>query len=587
MATNSQIAKLLRNIAAAYTIKDEKKFRFQIIAYQKAADAIENSSAEVSDLLKENKLDTLPGIGPTIKSHLEELFKTGKVKHFEWVLKGVPEAVFPLLDVPTFGPKKAQKLVAHFKLKKPETVVLDLENLAKEGKIAILEGFGDKSQSDILQAIAEYKLGKGKTTRMALPYAADIAEKLVSYLKAEKAAVDVQLLGSLRRMVATVGDIDIAVATKKPKVVINHFLAYPYKERVIEHGDTTASILVSGGRQIDLMTQPPESFGSLLQHFTGSKNHNIKLREYAITKGLSLSEYGIKKRTGQMVKYVSEEAFYKALDMDWIPPELREDQGEVELAIKHKLPALIELKDIKGDLHLHSDFPIEPSHDMGQNSFAEMVKRAIELGYEYIGFSEHNPSISKHTKEEIYKILLKRKNTIERLKKTYEKIRIVNLLEVDILTNGDLAIDDKALSTLDAAIVSIHSSFSMDKTQMTKRVLKGLSHPKARILAHPTGRLLNERPGYELDFEEIFAFCKKNNKALEINGWPTRLDLPDAIVKEAVKNNVKMVINSDSHAVEQMTLAKYGVSVARRGWATAPDIVNTWGFTKFSKWLTI
>lgn len=584
---NSQIAKLLRNISASYTIKGETKFRFQIIAYQKAADAIENSSTEVSDLLKENKLDTLPGIGPTIKSHLEELFKTGKVKHFEWVLKGVPEAIFPLLDVPTFGPKKAHKLVQEFKLNRPITVIDDVLNLAKVGKIAKLEGFGEKSQSDILQAITEYKLGKGKTTRMVLPYASDIAEKLVSYLRQEKAAIDVAPLGSLRRMVATVGDIDIAVATKKPKVVINHFLAYPYKERVIEHGNTTASILVSGGRQIDLMTQPPESFGSLLQHFTGSKNHNIKLREYAITKGLSLSEYGIKKRTGQMVKYASEEAFYKALDMDWIPPELREDQGEIELARMHKLPKLIELKDIKGDLHLHSSFPIEPSHDMGQNSFAEMIKRAIELGYEYIGFSEHNPSISKHTNEQIYKILLKRKNAIERVKKTYEKIGIINLLEVDILTDGDLAIDNKALSTLDAAIVSIHSSFFMDKTQMTKRVLKGLSHPKAKILAHPTGRLLNERVGYELDFAEIFAFCKKNNKALEINSWPTRLDLPDVLVREAVKKEVKMVINTDSHATEQMELMKYGVAVARRGWATAQDIVNTWDFTKLSKWFTI
>lgn len=585
--TNSQIAKFLRNIAAAYTIKDEKKFRFQIIAYQRASDAVQNTTTELSELYKEKKLDTIPGIGPTIQSHLEELFKTGKVKHFDWVLKGIPEAVFPLLDVPTFGPKKAYKLVQEFKLSHPATVINDVLNLAKTGKIAKLEGFGEKSQSDILQAIVEYRLGKGKTTRMVLPYAADIAEKLVSYLKAEKAAVDVQPLGSLRRMAATVGDIDIAVATEKPKVVISHFLAYPYKERVIEHGDTTASILVSGGRQIDLMTQPPESFGSLLQHFTGSKNHNIKLREYAITKELSLSEYGIKKRTGQMRKYALEDAFYRALGMDWIPPEMREDQGEIELALMHKLPKLIEQKDIKGDLHLHSNFPIEPSHDMGQNSFAEMVKRAIELGYEYIGFSEHNPSISKHTKEQIYKILLKRKNAVERLKKAYKKIGIINLLEVDILTNGNLAIDDKALSTLDAAIVSIHSSFSMNKTQMTKRVLKGLSHPKAKILAHPTGRMLNQRPGYELDFDALFNFCKKHNKALEINAWPARLDLPDAIVKEAVKNNVKMVINTDSHATEQMELMKYGVAVARRGWATAQDIVNAWGFTKFSKWLTI
>ncbi|MBI3092813.1 MAG: DNA polymerase/3'-5' exonuclease PolX, partial [Candidatus Levybacteria bacterium] len=583
----AQIAKLLRNIAAAYTIKDEQKFRFQIIAYQKAADAIANSSSEVRDLLKEAKLDTLPGIGPTIKSHLEELFKTGRVKHFEWVLKNVPPSVFSLIEVPSFGPKKAYRLVKEFNLNNKDSVIDQVLKLAKAGKIAKLDGFGEKSQKDIIRAITEYRLGRGKTSRMVLPFAFEIAEKVISYLKTSPAVIEAHPLGSLRRMMSTVGDIDIAVSTNKPAEVIKHFISYPYQERIIEKGDTTASILVSGGKQVDLMTQPPQSFGSLLQHFTGSKNHNIRLREYALKKRLSLSEYGIKNRTGEIKKYASEKTFYEALGMEWIPPEIREDTGEIELAAKHKLPKLIELNDIKGDLHIHSNFPIEPSHDMGQNSFDEMIKKAIELGYEYIGFSEHNPSLSKHTKQQIYNILRKRKETIEKLKKAYQKIAIINLLEVDILTNGKLAIDDKAFSLLDAAIVSIHSSFGMNKKEMTKRVLSGLSHPKAKILAHPTGRLLNERPGYELDFAKIFAFCKKNNKALEINGWPTRLDLPDIIVRQAVNEKVKMLIDTDSHALWQMDLMRYGVSVAKRGWASPQDIVNTWGFTKFSKWLTI
>lgn len=584
LMTNQEIAKLLRTIAASYTIKNEKKFRFQIIAYQKAADAIEGASTELKDLFEEKKLDLLPGIGPSIKSHLEELFKTGKVAHFAWVTKSIPKSVFVLLDVPTFGPKKAYRLVKEFSLHDEKTVIEDVEKLAKEGKIANLEGFGEKSQEDILQAILEYKQGKSKTYRMTLPYATEIAEKMVSYLKESKAVIKAYPLGSLRRMAPTVGDIDIAVATRKPKEAIDHFILYPYKERTIEKGPTTASIVVSGGRQIDLMIQPPESFGSLLQHFTGSKDHNIHLRELALKKGLSLSEYGIKKQ-GQMAKYATEEDFYRALGMNWIPPELRENTGEIELASAHKLPKLVALSDIKGDLHTHSDFPIEPSHDLGQDSMEEMLKKAQELGYSYLGFSEHNPSVSKHTKNQIYSILTKRKIKIEQLNSSNKNIRVINLLEVDILADGNLAIDDKSASLQDAIIVSIHSAFSMSKNEMTKRIIKGLSHPKAKILAHPTGRFINQRPGYELDWQVIFAFCKKHNKALEINGWPNRLDLPDMLVKEAITYGVKMVINTDTHNTQQLDLMRYGVAVARRGWAKKSDILNTLAYNDFIKWL--
>ena len=294
--SNQQIAKLLRNIAIAYTIKNEKKLRFQIIAYQKAADAVSNLTSEVYDYYKEDKLDSLPGIGVSIRSHLVELFKKGKVSHFEWALKGIPKSVFVLTDVPTFGPKRAYRLVKEFKLNNPQTVIDDLEKRARKREISKLEGFGEKSEKDILRALKEFKLGKGKTTRMVLPYAFDIAKKMVAYVKKSKYAQKAEPLGSLRRMMPTVGDIDIAVASNHPKEVIEHFTKYPYKERVIEKGDITSSILVSGGRQVDLMIQPPHAFGSLLQHFTGSKNHNIALREFALKKGLSLSEYGIKRR---------------------------------------------------------------------------------------------------------------------------------------------------------------------------------------------------------------------------------------------------------------------------------------------------
>ncbi|MBI2613696.1 MAG: hypothetical protein HYW62_02905, partial [Candidatus Levybacteria bacterium] len=391
----------------------------------------------------------------------------------------------------------------------------------------------------------------------------------------------------LRRMMPTVGDIDIAVATDRPKDAIEHFVSYPYKDRVIEKGSATSSLLTTGGAQIDLMIQSIDGFGALLQHFTGSKDHNVHLREYALKKGFSLSERGIKSlKTGKMTQYDSEEKFYEALGMDWIPPEIRENKGEIELAIQHKLPKLIELVDIKGDLHIHSKFPIEPSHDLGQTSIREMAEYARKLNYQYIGFSEHNPSVSKHTKQQIYSLISKRNEQIEQIKLSIKDIRIIKMLEIDILGSGEFAIDDKSMDLLDGAIVSIHSSFATNKDDMTKRALEGLSHPKAKILAHPTGRLLNERKGYELDFDKIFDFCKKNNKALEINSLPQRLDLPDSLIKEAVDNGVKLVVNTDSHEVSQMNLMKYGVAMARRGWATKNDILNTLSYNDFMKWLS-
>lgn len=585
--SNQEIAKLFRNVSAAYSIKNPKKFYFQMLAYQKASETVAATTTELKDLYKEGKLDTLAGIGTTIKSRLVELFKKGNVSHFDFVLRDIPKSVFTLINIPSIGPKKAYKLTKYFSLNDPKTVVDDLIAKAKNGEIAKIPTFGEKSEQDILQALLEYKAGKSKTIRMVLPYAGEIAEKILTYLRQSNAVSKAVPLGSMRRMMPTVGDIDIAVATNNPQEVIEHFVNYPYKERVIEKGPSTASLLTSGGKQIDLMVQPTEGFGALLQHFTGSKNHNVYLREYALKKRLSLSERGIKdlRKNKKLMKYDTEEKFYNALGMSWIPPEIRENQGEIELAIQHKLPKLVELSDIKGDLHIHSNFPIEPSHDLGISSIQEMVNFAKELNYKYIGFSEHNPSISKHNKDQIYDLISKRNDYIEQIKSSNKDVRIIKMLEIDILGSGDLAVDNRSMDLLDGAIVSIHSSFATNKKEMTKRALAGLSHTKAKILAHPTGRLLNERSGYELDFDLVFDFCKKNNKALEINSWPLRLDLPDTLIKQAVEHGIKLIINTDSHAVSQMTLMKYGVAMARRGFASKNDIINTLAYNEFIKWL--
>lgn len=584
--TNQDIAKILKNVAAAYSIRDEKKHLFQIIAYQKASDVINHLPQEIKDLIKSNQ--KIPGIGPSIRSHIEELLKTGKVKHFENVMREVPKSVFPLLDVTTLGPKKAFKLVSALKLNNPDSVIQDLIKAAHGNRISSIPTFGQKSQEDIITALSEYRLGKTKSKRMVLPYAFELAKRVEAYLKQNRFARQVFPLGSLRRMKSTVGDIDFAVASDNGKEIINHFVKYPGTERVIEKGQTSSSILVSGGRQVDLLVQDEDSFGALLQHFTGSKYHNVALREFALKKGMSLSEKGIKikENNKQILKiFKTEESFYNFLGLDWIPPEIRENKGEIELAIDHRLPNLLRLEDIKGDLHIHSNFPIEPSHDLGVNSMEEMAEKAKNLGYEYIGFSEHNPSASNHKKSEIYSILARRKKKIEQINENNKFIRILNLLEVDILPSGELAIDDKSFEYIDAAIVSVHSVFKSPPDKMTARILKGLSHPKAKILAHPSGRKINQREGYELDWDKLFDFCLKNNKAIEINAWPTRLDLEDNLVFEARQLGVKFVISTDSHATEHMHNMSYGVSVARRGWCTKGNILNTLPYEKFNDWL--
>ncbi|PIZ49447.1 hypothetical protein COY29_01835 [Candidatus Woesebacteria bacterium CG_4_10_14_0_2_um_filter_39_14] len=555
--TNLEIAELLRDVAASYQLQDEKENRFKIIAYETAAAAVEHASGELKDLWDEGKLKDVPGVGESIAGHLDELFKTGHVKHFKKLMKDYPKLMFRLLKIQGIGPKTAYKLV-------------------KEGSIP-------KEVKEKLEDV------EGKPTRHLLPYAWERASEVIEWLKKIKEAKRVDPLGSLRRKASTIGDIDIAVATDNPEVVINHFVKFPKAQKILEKGEKTASILLPGDVQVDLMVQPPESYGSLLQHFTGSKHHNIALREYALKKGLSLSEYGIKtaysvQRTGNRLKtFKTEEELYKFLGLAWIPPELREDAAELEAALSHKLPVLVELADIKADLQIHSSFDIETSHDLGISSMEEIIKEGNDLNYEYLAFTEHNPSKSKHSEKEIVEILKRKREKVEQLNYSGVK-KVFNSLEIDILPDGSCPIPLKGFDYLDFALVSIHSSFNLSKDQMTKRVLSALSwSPKALIFAHPTARKLNEREGIELDWPKIFDFCNKNNKWIEINADPMRLDLPDFLVREAVKAGVKLTLGTDSHNKEMMKNMIYGVSVAKRGWAEKKDIVNTKSLKEFEE----
>jgi len=588
IVTNVELAQLLRKVAAAYQILDEN--RFKIIAYERVADSIEHLTSEAKDLWDDGKLNEIPGIGEGISHYLDELFRSGTVKHFDDLFKRVPEAVFPLLLVPGLGPKKAYRLVKEFGFRGSKTVISDLEKAAKAGKIAPIEGFGEKSEEGILSSIALYKKGAVKENRMELPIADSIAKAVITYLNNLREVERIDVLGSLRRMVSTIGDIDLAVATKYSDRVVAHFVKYPH-EKIIDEGPQGATLLLHNGRQVDLRVQDPATYGAMLQYFTGSKNHNIALRELALSRGLSLNEYGIKKvskskvKSQKSIKCDTEEAFYNTIGLPWIPPELREDKGEIEAALHGRLPKPIEPGDIKGDLHIHTNYDLETSHDLGADPLAVHLDRAEKLRYEYIGISDHNPSVTKHTVSQIVGIMKRRKEYYDR-QAHGKPVHVFVLCEVDIQPDGTLALPTEAFAYVDAAVVSIHSSFTLAKPVTTKRVIAALTaHPKVRIFGHPTGRLLTKREGVELDWKEVFAVCKKRDIALEINALPQRLDLPDTIVYDARKEGIRFCINTDSHAVSHMDMMRYGVSVARRGWCEKRDVVNTMVYNEFKHWL--
>ena len=340
---------------------------------------------------------------------------------------------------------------------------------------------------------------------------------------------------------------------------------------------------------MDLLVGDPDSYGALLQHFTGSKNHNIHLRTLAQNQGYSLSEYGVKDiKTKKIHPTKTEEDLYKLLGMQTPAPEIREDTGEIEAALRHQLPDLIELKDIKGDLHTHSNYPIKsPSHGPGVDSIKQIMEKAKSLKYNFIGISDHPPGFNTTSKRDMIEWVKMRTKFIQKLKESNKSIRVLNGLEIDVLGDGSLSVPDEALKTLDYCIAGIHSGHRSDKKLITKRILKALSNPYVDILSHPTNRLLNKRVSSEANWQEIFKFCAKNKKLLEINAFPNRLDLRDDLVKQAIKYGVKFIINTDAHEVSQMDNMKFGVAVARRGWAEAKDIVNNWDWTDFAKWFTI
>jgi len=560
--TNKEIANLLKNVSAAYQVKG--KNQFQIRAYDLAADSIEHASSEVKDLWESGQIDQIPNVGSHIANYLDEYFTTGEVKHFEEIFKDLPESMFDLLQVPGVGPKTSLKIA-----EAGVVSIGDLESRIKSGWL-LKKGFGEKTLNNILRGVEEFKR---KSDRILLPIAGETAKQVVEYLKKHKDVLAADPLGSLRRRVATVGDVDISVASNKPKHVIDYFKKYPGVQDIIEAGERPATISLPSGIRVDLMAQPPDHYGSLLHHFTGSKSHNIHMRSLAKEKGYSISEYGIKEiKSGKIIKCKTEDEVYSLLGMQTPPPELREDTGEIEAALEHKLPKLIEVGDIKGDMQTHSIW------SDGQNTIKEMADTAASLGREYIALTDHSYPSTDFTK---------RIKEIEQYNYSQDKIRVISGLEVNINSDCSLQVSDDILAKHSVVLVSIHTSFRQSKAEMTKRIITALQNPHVDIFAHPTGRLLLEREGIDADWEVVFKTAKNFGKIIEINAFPNRLDLPDNLIREAKRFGVMFSIGTDSHQAGQLDLMEYGVANARRGWLEKADVINTLPYAKLRAILRI
>ena len=567
---NQEVAELLFEIA---DLLDLKGIEFKPRAYRKAAMNIQSLAEDVEKIYKKGgikALEKIPGIGKSIAEKIAEYLDTGKLKYYEDLKKEMPIDVESLMNVPGLGPKRIKILYKKLGVKN----ISDLEKAAKKGLIRKLQGFDVKLEEEILHGI---ELAK-KQKRMLLGYAIPLAEELVSELKKLKEVKRIVVAGSFRRRKETVGDLDILIISDNPMPVMEKFCSLPQAKEVIAKGKTKSVIrLYENNLEVDLRVVAERSFGSALQYFTGSKAHNIKLRQIAIKKGYKLSEYGLfRKKDGKYVAGKSEEEIYAKLGLQFVPPEMREDRGEIELALKRKLPKIVEEKDFKGDLHMHSKW------SDGVNKIEELVKRGLEFGYKYIAISDHSKGLAiarglneKRLKQQIKEINL--------LQEKYPKIRIFKSLETNILPSGKIDMPNSALKDLDFVIAGVHWKFKQSKEEMTKRIMKAMENPYVRIISHPTGRIINERDAYEVDVEMLLEHSKNTGCFLEIDAFPNRLDLNDVNVKKAVELGLKLSIGSDSHNIAHMRYAKLGVYVARRGWARAKNILNTYSVKKLEK----
>ena len=571
MMNNRQLADTFSLVADLSEIKGE--IIYKTLAYRKAAESLMGLGREASEYWKEGKLEDIPGVGKAISEKIDELLTTGKLGFLEKLKAEIPASLAEWIKVPSLGPKKIGLIYKTLGI----TTLAELEAAAKEGKLRDLPGMGAKSESAILEGLASLAR---RGNRIPLGRAYPLALEIIAQLEKVKGVVEAHPAGSLRRMRPTIGDLDIAVAAKDSTAVMDAFVGLPRVLRVLGRGDTKASVEFTDGVRAQVWVHPPEEFGTALVYATGSKDHNVRLRELALAKNLSLSDHSFLKMKGKgEILCATEEEVYETLGMAWVPPELREDRGEIQAAKANKLPKLIEVKDIKADLQTHSTW------SDGKLTMLEMARAAAKRGIKVIAFTDHSASlgVTGGLKMEDHK---KQAAEIKKIQKQLgDSILVLHASEVEIKADGTLDYPDEFLATLDLVLASMHTSLRQPREKVTERVINAIRNPHVDIIGHPTGRLIPDREGADLDMDAVLKAAAETGVALEINASPYRLDLEDIYARRAKDMGIPLSINTDSHSEADFDMLPYGVATARRGWVTKNDVINCWPKDKLLKWL--
>jgi DNA polymerase (family 10) len=565
---NERVAEMLEELGDLKEIIGENPFKVR--AYRRAAEAIRRLNTPIEEIVREGKLSEIEGIGASLAAKITEFVKTGKVKELEELRSKVPPSLRAFLEIPDMGPRTAWLVYERLGI----TTIEELEKAAREGKLRHLPGMGPKKEENILRGI---QLLRTTAQRFRLDVAWKTADYITSELKQLPEAKLILPAGSLRRMKETIGDVDILVATTNPEPVMDKFVSLDGIRDVLAKGTTKSSVLFEHGLQVDVRAVPPESFGAAAQYFTGSKDHNISLRERGIKLGLKINEYGVfREPADEKIAGETEEGVYQALGLVWIPPELRENRGEIEAAERNEIPTLVELSDIRGDLHIHSNW------SDGSETIEALAEAASQLGYEYIAITDHSPPMGWGVKPDDFKRQI---DYIRKLNERIDEIAILTGVEVDILPDGSLALEDGLLKEFDVVIASVHSQMRMPKEKMTERILRAMENRLVHIIAHPTGRLIGQREPYEVDIELIIKRAAQEGIALEINASPERLDLKDEHARMCKEYGAPVMIGTDAHAIVHLEFMRYGVGTARRGWLEPKDVINTLPLKKLLSFL--
>ena len=568
--TKDQVASALREIGTILELQGENPFKCR--AYLNGARTLETSATDLTELVRTNRLGELPGIGDALREKITTLITTGKLPYLEELRSSIPAGLLPLLDLPGLGPKKLRALRDKLKIESLEA----LTQACQDGRLAALEGFGEKTATNLLEAIdrhANYK--KLHRLGTALP----AARTLLEHLKQSPLVLHAEIAGSLRRGKEVVKDLDLIASSKKPKEVMKLFVSSPNVEKVVNHGETKSSVILAGGIPCDLRVIPPESWATALAHFTGSKEHNIALRQRAIDRGLHLSEWGLLKgKSKTPLKLKDEKDLHKALGLAFIPPELREDSGEIAAAEKNELPDLLTRDQIRGCLHNHT------LASDGQDSLSSMAQAAAEQGLEWLGIADHSKSSFQANGLDA-KRLEKQIEEIRLLNSKKPKCTLLSGTECDILKDGKLDFPDSLLSELDYVVASVHSGFTSDEKEMTQRIIRAMENPHVTCLGHPTGRLLLEREAYPLNIPKILDAAAATGTWVELNANPWRLDLDWRWWHKARDLGILCCINPDAHKTSHLRFLDFGVTLARKGWLRAQDVVNTRTLSQLRKLL--